>query len=238
MTEGFIAPCSEQYGCSPDKLKLYSRDTGKVDFVICEDCGIIWRDLATCSQERTYDDNYFNRMGYEKERKHKVKRAHLLLALLEQFVQPGRLLEVGCGPGYNLEAAMERGWKSEGLDISEHVVKLCKERSLDVEMGDFSNNDKASGSYDAIFLRHILEHYKDPFSALNKVWDLLKHGGYLQIIIPNAEHRKARLLKDKYKFYNYDFNGTEHYVYFTRKTLKNILKHCALSKFRKITLCL
>jgi 2-polyprenyl-3-methyl-5-hydroxy-6-metoxy-1,4-benzoquinol methylase len=233
MTEKFIAPCTEQYGCSTDALELYSRDPGRVDFVKCDSCGIIWRDLSTCNEERIYDEGYFQRMTYDAGREHRIHKAGMLLAILEQFAQRGTILEDGCGPGYNLEAATRRGWKSEGTDISDHVVDFCRKRGINVEKGNLIDNKKIPGSYDAIFLKHVLEHYKDPFLALENAWKLLKPGGHLQIIMPNAEHRKARLLKERYKFYNYDFNGIEHYVYFTRETLKKILEHSGFEQVQE-----
>ncbi|MBN1865407.1 MAG: class I SAM-dependent methyltransferase [Victivallales bacterium] len=222
MSDKFTAPCSRYYGCQGNDLRLYSRDDGKVDFVECASCGLIWRDLTSCADERTFDEVYFQNKGYDKKWEHKVLKSHLLLNILEKFCVPGKILDVGPGLGYNMFAARQRGWQVEGLDVSDFVIKSLESKDLIVHKGDIF--DLKHGDYDVVFMKHVLEHYQDPFAALNHVGSLLKQNGLILVMVPNSEHRKAQKLRNKYKFYSHKENGIEHYVYFNKKTLRDILE--------------
>ncbi len=225
----FIAPCTENYGCSQNALTLYASDHGKVDFLECkvesDGCGLIWRDTTTCPEERVYDEEYFISLHrYNKNRAHRIRKAHLFLAILEQFTAPGHILEVGPALGYNLEAARERDWRVEGIDISDYIVKRSCDLGFDIEKGRLGENSKPDRQYDAILLKHVLEHYGDPFAALRDANRLLRPDGLVQIFVPNGEYWKAGMLRHRHKFYRYDANGIDHYVYFNRTTLSQILK--------------
>jgi 2-polyprenyl-3-methyl-5-hydroxy-6-metoxy-1,4-benzoquinol methylase len=224
MTENFEAPCAKYYSCPNKSLKLYAQNDTKVDFVRCDSCGLIWRDLSTCSEERIYDEAYFQRMGYCTRRQHRIDKAHMLFEILEQHVQAGKMLEVGPGLGYNMEAAKERGWKAEGLDISDYVTEYLKSTGLDCYKGSLVDCRQITGKYDTIFMKHVLEHYKDPFAALTRTRELLEDDGVVQIVVPNAKYRKAVKLRGRHRFYSYEKNGIEHYVYFDKDTLRRLLE--------------
>ncbi len=225
MANDFVAPCSEHYGCAEEGLELYSRDPGKVDFVRCESCGLIWRDLSVCNEERAYDEHYFQMHNYDRRRRHRIKKAHMFLGIAEQFTAPGRMLEVGLGLGYNTEAAIERGWEAEGWDISDYAVNFARTRGLKITRGSLIDCPAFEGSFDLILMKHVLEHYRDPFAALTQARNQLSSRGLVEIIVPNARYRKAMRLRGRYKFYSYERNGIEHFVYFDRVTLRRILEH-------------
>ena len=220
----FNPPCIANYGCEPNRLKLYARD-GPVDFVQCGSCNTIWKDTSKYADERVYEENYFSRRSYHEKRVQRVRKSDLLLGILEQFVSPGRLLEIGPAFGYNIEAAMQRGWKAEGIDISDHAVAACRELGLDVKKGSLSENDKPTGAYNAIIMRHVFEHYQDPFKALEEGKRLLCDNGYMLILVPNANLMQAKRVRGKHKFYRADKCGIEHFVYYTRETLEKLLEH-------------
>ena len=221
----FIAPCTEHYGCSPGSLVLYSRDPGKVYFVQCRSCNIIWKDTTTATEERSYDETYFANRGYDKNLEHRIQKSHMLLALLEQHTRKGRLLEIGPALGYTMMAAQERGWRTEGLDISDYVIQNAPSWGLDIQKGSLTEHDKKQSSYKAIVLRHVLEHYKDPFKAMQEVHGLLAEDGSVLIALPNADYTHAKRLREKHKFYKFEKGGKEHYAYFTYETIKRMLEH-------------
>ncbi len=228
MANKFVAPCTKSYGCSSDELALYSTD-GKIDYVECGSCGLIWRDMLSCDDERVYDGAYFGGKRYTDKWQHRINKAHRLLAILETHVSPGRFLEIGPALGYNLEAAVQRGWDVQGVDVSSFAVEGCRDRGFDVKEGDLFSLGKSDGPYNAILFKHVLEHYRNPFDALDYSRELLAEEGCLEIIVPNAEYSRAKKMRGKSKFYCHERGGIDHFVYFDRKTLRNILEHTGFS---------
>lgn len=99
----------------------------------------------------------------------------------------GRLLEVGCGPGFFLSAMRDMGWLVTGLEISEFAVRhATDELGLDVKLGAVEKGRFPDRSFDAILLGDVLEHMAEPMDALRTLRDWLKQGGVLIIAVPST----------------------------------------------------
>lgn len=111
------------------------------------------------------------------------------------WVTGGRLLEIGCGSGWQLARMKQAGWDTMGLDFDPEAAKAARQRGLDVQVGDVRELGLAGGSFDAIVMAHVLEHVFDPVSLLAECKRLLKPGGRLVSITPNGRslgHRAYR----------------------------------------------
>ena len=49
-----------------------------------------------------------------------------------ELIVPGRVLELGCGPGRNAIYMAQKGYKVDAIDISEHAIEWAKERANEV----------------------------------------------------------------------------------------------------------
>jgi len=215
--------CSKFLGCNPENQSIYSKDEDLV-YQRCNDCGIIWRDPASFHLEKSYDQDYFDSKDYAKNRQHKITKSGWLLDLALSF-QPGikRLLEVGCSLGNTLEAAKQRGLDHLGIDVSAFAVAYCLQQGLNASEQSLDQLVQEDESFQLIFMQHVLEHFQDPFEVLKQCNQLLDKNGLLVILIPNSEYRRARLLKEKHKFYSKAGVGLEHYVYFNYHNLERVL---------------
>lgn len=132
-----------------------------------------------------------------------------------------RLLDVGCGSGDYLDVATSVGWKAEGIDPDPHAVDGAKARGLQVRLSDLEAEAKRSpGVYDAITMRHVIEHFHDPIAALNACHLLLRPGGRIWIATP-------RLESPGHKRFGVNWRGLEvprHLVLFDEKSLFFALK--------------
>jgi SAM-dependent methyltransferase len=61
----------------------------------------------------------------------------------------GRLLDVGCGTGAQYPALRELGWSVVGVDISADMLRLARERGLEVVQADARALPFEDGSFDA-----------------------------------------------------------------------------------------
>ena len=100
----------------------------------------------------------------------------------------GRLLDIGCGQGYFLEQALQRGWEVCGLEPSrtwaEHTSKRLNVQILaqSVERANIPPN-----SFDAVFSDSVIEHLPEPMSLMNLVAKVLKQGGMFYVVTPNTD---------------------------------------------------
>ena len=99
------------------------------------------------------------------------------------------LLEVGCGNGKLLERMQNFGWQVTGTDFDDHAVAAARTRNLDVRAGPLAAQQFAQGSFDAIVLKHVIEHVPEPVAELTLCASLLKPGGKLVLLTPNFAGR-------------------------------------------------
>jgi len=68
------------------------------------------------------------------------------------------LLEIGAGPGRDSLYFQEQGLDVTSTDLSEEMVRLCREKGLNARVMDFSRLDFPDESFDAVFALNCLLH--------------------------------------------------------------------------------
>ena len=101
-------------------------------------------------------------------------------------VRGGRVLDVGCSGGDLLASLAHAGWRAEGVDPDAGAVTLAMSRGLDVRVGVLPNPTYADGTFDAVTMSHAIEHVPDPGAVLTETRRILRPGGRLAIVTPNA----------------------------------------------------
>ena len=81
----------------------------------------------------------------------------------------GSILDIGCGEGQFLEA-MPKQFEKYGLEISEHALKILKEKKIKAKKEDFVKKIPFNKKFDIITMFDSLEHS----SNLNKTIKLIK----------------------------------------------------------------
>lgn len=108
--------------------------------------------------------------------------------IIGSFINPGeRVLDVGCGPGWNWDHFLAYGPLVEykGIDYSERFVRVANQRQLakmrlsavqtlqhPFEVGDCRNIPAADNSWDVVILQDVLEHtngYEQPITEALRV---------------------------------------------------------------------
>jgi SAM-dependent methyltransferase len=113
-------------------------------------------------------------------------RQKILLDLLSVSLDSGaRILDVGCGTGYFLEAASAQ-YLVSGIDASEMAVAFCRDRGFtDVRQGTVTDLELLpEASVDAVCLFDVLEHLADDVGALRLVQRLVPPGGLVFATVP------------------------------------------------------
>ena len=108
----------------------------------------------------------------------------------------GRLLDIGCGNGRFLATMKELGWEVVGFEPDPVAARIARERfGLEVADGALEHAGFADASFDAVTMSHVIEHVPDPITTLRQCRRLLKPGGRLVLLTPNAAslgHRRFR----------------------------------------------
>jgi SAM-dependent methyltransferase len=95
------------------------------------------------------------------------------------------LLDVGCGRGDLGAALVRRGWRVVGVDPSAEACAFARQRGVDATAGTLQSLRYEDESFDAVAMRHSLEHVPDPRADLAHVYRVLRPGGLLVISVPN-----------------------------------------------------
>jgi 2-polyprenyl-3-methyl-5-hydroxy-6-metoxy-1,4-benzoquinol methylase len=108
---------------------------------------------------------------------------------IEVLVRGRDMLEIGCGKGFFIEAAMKCGWTVTGVELSAHAAGIAKKKVGDrVIQSALEDAGLPSGRFDCIHVNHVLEHLADPPAALCQLCAALKPSGLLVVEVPNEFH--------------------------------------------------
>ena len=95
------------------------------------------------------------------------------------------LLDVGCGPGFLLQAAVARGFKALGLEPDANVVEAAGRRGAPVRHGYFPLALAKDELFDVIVFNDVLEHIPALDAALAASAAHLAPGGLLLVNCPD-----------------------------------------------------
>lgn len=116
---------------------------------------------------------------------------HIELHLPER----GRLLDVGCGPGFLLSSAHGRGWQARGVELNEWAARFAHdELGLDVHVGALEGAGLGDGELDAVTMMDLIEHVAEPGAMVAEAARVLRPGGVLALLTPDAGSPVSRLL--------------------------------------------
>lgn len=131
-----------------------------------------------------------------------------------------KLLDVGCGPGYLLSYLKDKGIKYKGLELADFLVKICKQKKLNVEKADLSN--EPDHNYNVITLFDVLEHLSEPASLFKILNKKLTRNGFVLAYTPNIHSLSFLLMKEKqnnlYPFQHICFFDKQSLDYLAKKT--------------------
>lgn len=209
-----------------------SGDRFKID--LCENCGIAFTRPAPTASElaRYYPAAYYRGEGRRFPALVEYVQRSLYGRRARQVHQAhggkGKVLDIGCGPGFLLREFRALGWDVQGTEFSEesaaHARNLLK---LPISVGDIVELNFDASSYDAIVMWHVLEHMRDPQRTIAEVARLLRPGGLFMCALPNFGSVEAQLTEDKW----FHLDVPRHLHHFTENALTTLL---ALHQFTLI----
>jgi len=138
---------------------------------------------------------------YKNKNKYYYDNLKLLVKNIIVSPEDRRILECGCGTGNILDYLNPQ--EGIGIDISEKMIRLATEKHKEKQNLTFLQSDienetiKYNGNLDFVLMIDILEHLKDPISALRNIKKIMRKGTELLIITANRKWRLFVYILDK-----------------------------------------
>lgn len=218
------------YLCGSEHIYHYHTDHTGRKIYKCKNCKIQFLNPQYTNE---YLADFYSRYVIEDPRwiEPFLNCHNFYLSLIEKYnVNKGLLLDIGCGGGYILTAAQNRGWQVEGYDVDcEFVKSLQKKLNIKIHCGDFTKIKWKKNYYDVITLHQVIEHLKNPVEYIEIISSSLKKSGILFIALPNINSLSCRLkflqerIKIRKKKVGAYYSANHHLWYYTPKTLKYLL---------------
>lgn len=118
---------------------------------------------------------------------HPLIRDEMGFSVMWQPAVPGgRLLDVGCGSGILIERLRRLGWNAEGVDFDPAAAQVGAGKGLTIRVGGIADQQYPSDTFDAVTMSHFIEHVHEPTAVLREALRVLKPGGRLSLVTPNA----------------------------------------------------
>ncbi len=216
-------------GPSPAGYTISETHLEKPDTILrCMVCGLVYAvpEVSVAEVNRGYEEMVDP--DYVREEKGRTEQARIVLSRIGKFKSRGRLLDVGCGPGFFLAEAKRRGWEVAGADLSAWAKQYCKEHyGIEVARGSLEEAAWPDQSFDVIVMNDVLEHLTDPRKTLREIRRLLKNDGIVYISTPDINSFFSRVLGARWWGIN-----KYHLFYFSRKTIERLFDSSGLKAFQ------
>jgi len=122
---------------------------------------------------------------------------------------PGaKVLDFGCGDGKFLNRFQDLGWETYGIELSTSAAFSRHGRLM---------SPPQDGTFDLVFLNHVLEHIDTPLGLLRQLAGALREGGRLFVSVPRIDTLPVHGDLD------YCISGRRHVVCFSETCLRGLL---------------
>lgn len=129
------------------------------------------------------------------------------------------ILDVGCGKGEFVWAALGQGCAIEGLELSAEAVSIAHSLGLPVRRQSLFSSDLDLRRWSCVTMFEVLEHLDEPIAMINRATDLLEEGGLLYLTTPNYNSLDRLALGSTWNVFH-----PEHITYFSTSGLVRLLQ--------------
>jgi len=219
-----------------------ARDAGAAELGLlrCAACGTVYAP-AYADPDEVFVEGYFEggAGSYGIDTAHPRFQAFMAdvcvrrCAFVEALAPVGSLLDVGCGGGELLRAAVARGWRAAGAEPMAQAADVARSRApaADIRTGLSSHVGFEEGSFDVVCAFHVLEHMPDTRAFLRELASFARPGGLVVVETPNYASRLRRVRGERWLH----LRPLEHLVHFTPRTMHVAFSGARLEPLRVTT---
>ena len=176
----------------------YCHSVAEFDFSIherqffhCRSCDLIFKGNLQSETDKHliqyFQHDYFSEYAHDQLSGSRNAIYSHILDLIGKETPVGKLLDVGCGCGFFLKEARNRGWDVAGVDPSEESIAYA-DKLLGANIARRGTLEDLSQEevYDVITMINVLDHSLEPWSDVQKAKTILKGGGLIFLRLPNG----------------------------------------------------
>ena len=228
-------------GSEKAQINLWLKDEflTKEDFHICEclNCGLLYTmprpdkdKIGLYYKSEAYFSHQENKKGFIPKVYERVKSINLKhkYRLATSGMQPGKLLDIGCGVGDFLHTAEMHGWECIGVEPSEDAKAIAQKRMKGMIITSEELESFSDGAFDVITMWHVLEHVDDLKWQVAQLQRLVKPSGRVVIAVPNYKSYDGQYYEEHWAAYDVP----RHLNHFNQITLSKIFKTSGLELFK------
>jgi len=131
-----------------------------------------------------------------------------------------RVLEIGCATGALLNYLRQRGWETQGVEISAAEAEYARKKyGLNVSSLPLEENKFEDDFFTLVNASHLIEHLNSPRDFVREVRRVLQKGGVFLVTTPNVDGLQAKIFREKWRSAIFD-----HLYLFSKKTLRRLLE--------------
>lgn len=133
-----------------------------------------------------------------------------------ESLRPGRILDVGCGPGWLL-AELSGEWKKLGCEVCQQAVTEMARRGIQ-NVTDLQ--DVPPNWADVVTCMHVIEHLVDPIQMIGEIHRIMHRDSWLVIGTPDFESPCAMRFGRNYRM----LHDATHCSLFTLESMHRFLR--------------
>lgn len=175
-----------------------------------------------------YDGYYGSERLAEWRRISAIEKARNIIEL-SGGLRISSVLDIGCGDGSVVAQLAERGFATQcrGVDISSSAIAAAQARNLpnaSFERFDGATLPFDTGSFDLVFLSHVVEHLEHPRTLLYEAKRIARH-----VIVEVPCEHTLRLAPD------YQPDPVGHINFYTPGTIRRLMQTCGFVVEKQLT---
>lgn len=147
-----------------------------------------------------------------------------------------RMVDIGCGNNLLISFFRERGWETFAVEPNQDAVHYL--RLFNLEVYNYPVEEIESTNISNISftnLQFVLEHLRDPYSVLKKLYEIMVPGGVIRVAVPNDFSEGQMAYLENYKEEAHWVYLPDHINYFTFDSLHNLLERVGFYEVYRTT---
>jgi 2-polyprenyl-3-methyl-5-hydroxy-6-metoxy-1,4-benzoquinol methylase len=164
---------------------------------------------------------------------HGLSPAHRFL--LDSVPAGARVLDVGCATGYLAAELARRGCRVIGVEADPVAAERARVHCEALVIGDVEDEDcrsalAALAPFDIVLCGDVLEHLRDPWTALRALAALSARDGRVVLSVPNVAHWTGRraLARGRFPYAEHGLFDRTHLRFFTRASARELAQSAGL----------